>query len=76
MHLSKSQYIKGLQCHKSLWLTKNKPQLIPETDAQKQHMFDTGHEVGELAKQLFPGGTEIAFDRGNFQGMIERTAEA
>jgi len=76
MHLSKSQYIKGLQCHKSLWLTKNRPQLIPETDAQKQHMFDTGHEVGELAKQLFPGGTEIAFDSGNFQGMIDKTADA
>lgn len=76
MHLSKSQYIKGLQCHKSLWLTKKKPQLIPKIDAQKQHLFDTGHEVGELAKQLFPGGTEIAFDRGNYQAMTEKTAEA
>ena len=76
MHLSKSQYIKGLQCHKALWLSKHRPELIPQVDAQKQHMFDTGHEVGELAKHLFPGGTEIAFDRGNFQGMIAKTAEA
>jgi len=76
MHLSKSQYINGLQCHKSLWLRKRRPELIPEIDAQKQQMFDTGHEVGELAKQLFPGGTEIAFDRGNFQAMIEKTTAA
>lgn len=76
MHLSKSQYIRGLQCHKALWLVKNRRELIPAVDAQKQQMFDTGHEVGELAKQLFPGGVDIVFEAGDFQGMIDQTAAA
>ena len=76
MLLSKSQYVKGIQCHKALWLTKRKRELILPVDQQKQYMFDTGNKVGELAKQLFPGGVDIEFDAGDFQGMIENTAAA
>ncbi len=55
MTLSKSQYIRGLQCHKSLWLYKNRPDLRTEPDQAQESLFNTGYEVGELAKQLFPG---------------------
>jgi len=74
MNLSKSQYVRGLQCHKSLWLYKLRRELKSEPDAQTQNRFDTGHEVGGIAKDLFPGGVEIAHDPGNYQGMIEQTA--
>ena len=74
MRLSKSQYIRGLQCHKALWLYRNRRDLMPAADANRLAVFATGHEVGELAKALFPGGTEIEFDAGNFDAMIERTA--
>jgi len=75
MTLSKSQYIRGLQCHKSLWLYKHKPELRDTPSAQTESSFNTGYDVGELAKELFPNGVEIAFDSSNFDGMIAKTKE-
>ena len=73
MTLSKSQYIRGLQCHKSLWLYKHKPELRDTPDNQTQSSFEKGYDVGDLAKELFPNGTEIEFDNNNFDGMITKT---
>jgi len=75
MTLSKSQYIRGLQCHKSLWLYKNNPELREAADHQTESLFYTGHSVGELAKELFLHGVEVTFDASNFKGMIEKTKE-
>ncbi|WP_434581552.1 DUF2779 domain-containing protein [Sulfurimonas sp. NW15] len=73
MTLSKSQYIRGLQCYKSLWLYKHKPELCDTPDSAQESLFNKGYEVGELAKKLFPNGVEIVFDNDNFDGMIEKT---
>jgi hypothetical protein len=76
INLSKSQYIRGLQCVKSLWLYKHKRDTAitpPDTSAQK--VFDTGTRVGELACQLFPDGERIAFEGTSFDEKIERTKE-
>src|SRR6266446_1784155 len=54
LYLSKSKYLWGLQCHKLLWHAYNAKDLIPERDAATQAIFDQGHEVGALAKQIFP----------------------
>jgi len=75
MPLSKSQFIRGLQCHKSLWLYKNNPELRDTPDTQTESAFNTGYQVGDLAKELFPNGIEIKFDSDNFNGMIEKTKE-
>jgi hypothetical protein len=75
MTLSKSQYIRGLQCSKSLWLYKNRPELRSEPDTQTEALFETGYRVGDLGKELFPGGVEIAFDPSDFDGMVRRTRE-
>lgn len=75
MTLSKSQYIRGLQCHKSLWLYKNSPELRDTPNQAQESLFNTGYDVGELAKQLFPNGIEIYFDTSNFNGMIEKTKD-
>ena len=74
MHLSKSQYIRGLQCHKALWLYRHRREIMSAPDANREAMFATGHRVGELAKLRFPGGHEIEFDGDNFTGMIDQTA--
>ena len=73
--LSKSQFIRGLQCHKSLWLYKNQPELRGETDTSRQAIFNEGIYVGELAQKLFPGGEEIRFEEGTFEEKILRTQE-
>ncbi|MCA9496321.1 MAG: DUF2779 domain-containing protein, partial [Nanoarchaeota archaeon] len=57
--LSKSNYLLGLTCPKSLWIKINQPEKLPEIDKSTQHRFDEGHIVGEFAKQLFPKGIEI-----------------
>jgi hypothetical protein len=72
MKLSKSQYIRGLNCHKSLWLIKNKPRLKSDNNNQNIH---TGNAVGELARELFTGGSLVEFDAKNFTGMITKTSE-
>ncbi len=75
LSLSKSKFLNGLQCHKSLWLNKNRPDLKGDIDASKQAMFDEGTYVGELAQGLFPGGEAIRFEEGTFEEKITRTKE-
>lgn len=75
MNLSKSQYTRALQCFKSLWLYKHRRELQTPPNAAQQARFDAGHEVGELAQQLFPGGVEIEFDSDNFPAMLAKTTQ-
>jgi hypothetical protein len=64
-----------LQCGKLLWNVYNAKHLIPEPDAQTQAIFDQGHQVGELAKQLFPGGIEIS-GVDDFGEILSRSKQA
>ena len=57
--ISKSKFLWGLQCPKLLWHAYNAKELIPESDAATQAIFEQGHGVGTLAKQMFPNGIEI-----------------
>jgi hypothetical protein len=49
-----------LQCAKLIWFRYNAKDQIPVPDESTQAIFDQGTEVGELARQLFPGGTIVA----------------
>jgi len=60
--LSKSKYLIGLQCPKLLWFHYNAKDELPEIDEQTQAIFDQGHEVGELAKKLYPDGINVDWD--------------
>lgn len=62
MQLSKSLYTRGIQCTKSLWLKKYKPEVLTPTDASTQAVFEMGSVVGELACQIFPDGRKISYD--------------
>ncbi len=72
--LSKSTFLRGYICKKSLWLSKHRRDLIAPTPAGQQFIFDQGHEVGKLAQKLFPGGVDASpathFD---YQPSIEIT---
>lgn len=61
-YLSKSLFIRGHQCHKSLWLEKHRPELKDPVDDALQARFDSGHAVGTLAQQLRPGGVEVPYE--------------
>jgi hypothetical protein len=61
-YLSKSLFIRGLQCHKSLYLNRYQPALKDEVSEEKQALFESGTEVGILARDLFPGGVEVPYE--------------
>jgi len=56
--LSKSRIAAFEQCPKRLWLQVHRRELA-ETDAGKELRFAAGHEVGEVACSLVPGGIMI-----------------
>jgi len=72
-YLSKSLFIKGLQCHKALYLEKHQPELKDPMTASKENLFASGHEVGRIARGLFPGGVEIPYEGLTHQEQIEMT---
>jgi hypothetical protein len=73
--LSKSSFIKGIQCHKSLYLDRYHPELKDQISESQQRIFDNGKEVGRVARDLFPGGTEIVYEGFTHQEQIEKTGE-
>jgi len=72
-YLSKSLFIRGRQCHKSLWLQKHRPELKDEISDAQQAIFQSGTDVGILAQELFPGGIEIPYDGLTHQQQIDQT---
>ena len=59
--LSKSRLMAWRQCPKRLWLQTYRRDLR-EIDPAAQARFDAGHRVGEIARELRPGGTLIGHD--------------
>jgi hypothetical protein len=74
--LSKSLFIRGLQCHKSLYLHRHHPELKDETPASRQALFRSGSAVGIVAQDLFPGGTTIPYDADTYDRQVKLTEEA
>ncbi len=59
INISKSRFLSGIQCAKLLWYQYNKKEDIPPLSAMQDGIFDQGHEVGELAKKVFPAGIDV-----------------
>ncbi|MDB2464005.1 DUF2779 domain-containing protein [Flavobacteriaceae bacterium] len=67
--LSKSTFIRGLQCEKSLYLYKHHYKLKDPTPSSLQAVFDQGTNIGILAQELFPIGADASPD--NHFKMVE-----
>ena len=74
--ISKSQYLKGIQCPKALWLYRHRKELAPPISASLQFIFDTGHEVGVLAQKYFGKGIEITDPYYKIAQAIRSTNQA
>jgi hypothetical protein len=73
--LTKSAYVAGLNCEKYLWIYLNQRERLPKPDEATQALFDQGHEIGGLAKSLYPDGIEIDWSAGHDAGIAQtRTA--
>ena len=58
--LSKSTFIRGLQCKKSLYLYKHHYNLKDPIPSSLQVVFDQGTNIGLLAQELFPNGVDAS----------------
>ena len=74
--LSKSTYLHGKQCHLRLWHHFHSPELAAPASEALQFIFDTGHQVGELACQRHPGGHLIAHDHEHVSEALDETRQA
>ena len=73
--LSKSTFMYGCQCPKRLWLHKFKPGLRDEEDEGQQAIFQSGTDVGMLARNLFPGGVDASpVDSFHYQQSVADTS--
>ncbi len=70
VHLSKSRLISGWQCGKRLWLEKYAPEKLVYSSATEL-AFAVGHQVGQTAQGLFPGGILIGHDQDLGQALSQ-----
>jgi len=69
MKISKSKFEAGVQCLKRLYLQVHEPELTEQSDGADETPFEQGHEVGLLARELFPGGIEVDSSVGLSQAI-------
>jgi hypothetical protein len=75
--LSKSTFIRGNQCLKSLYLNKKRPFLRDKLDPETLARFKRGHRFGSLAQRIFPGGVDLSpKSHFQYQKAIQTTREA
>jgi hypothetical protein len=74
MRISKSKFVAGCQCVKRLYWQVHEPELAAELGTADQAIMQQGHEVGVLARQLFPGGVEVGYE-GSLDQAIRTTRE-
>ncbi|KPK51785.1 MAG: hypothetical protein AMJ59_27530 [Gammaproteobacteria bacterium SG8_31] len=60
-YLSKSKFLAGWQCPRRLWLEVHEPGKA-EVPESTERAFRTGHQVGDIARRLFPDGILITHD--------------
>ncbi len=75
--LSKSTYLKGLQCKKALYFNKYHKDLKDVISESQQARFSQGDKVGELAQKLYPGGVDATPEKFyDFSKSLEQTRNA
>ncbi|MFA8301179.1 MAG: DUF2779 domain-containing protein [Hyphomicrobiales bacterium] len=57
--LSKSTFIRSVQCQKSLYLHKKRPYLRDRISKETLAKYKRGTEIGIIAQQLFPNGIDL-----------------
>ena len=73
--LSKSKYIRGLQCDRALWLDVFNPRLARYT-AEQMRRFDRGRDFEFAFKATFPDGIDLSAElKRNVDAYPARTAE-
>ena len=78
MGVTKTDYMRGMQCPKMLWLDRHKPEekVIPP---EVQELLDKGNEFGDRAMGMFGEYVEMTAYREDgrldFSAMLQRARE-
>jgi CRISPR/Cas system-associated exonuclease Cas4 (RecB family) len=75
VRVSKSRFMAGVQCLKRLYLQVHQPELAAEPDESAQVTMRQGQEVGELARDAFPGGVLVEAGDLKLAEAINRTSQ-
>jgi hypothetical protein len=74
--LSKSSFVRSVQCLKSFHLYKHHYYLKDPISKDKQAIFNRGIDVGKIAQHLFPGGIDVSPSSvREFDQSVERTKQ-
>lgn len=74
--LSKSTYLKSLQCLKALYLYKHHYKLRDPVSPALLQRFEKGHDIGTMAQSLFPGGIDCKPKHPwDYRKSVEQTKE-
>ena len=69
-NLSKSSFLKGIQCEKQLYLYKHHYNWRDPISEEQQAIFTRGTEVGKLAQSLFPDGFNLTPPNPAYWGYL------
>ncbi len=72
--LTKSAFVNAIDCARFFSVYQNERERLQAPDEAQQALFDQGHDIGEMAKMLYPDGIEIDWNDGHEAG-IAQTAE-
>ena len=70
MYLSKSKYLKAMQCPKMLWMDMNMPEAF-DYAVMDTALLTAGKEVGDLAKGCFKDFTEVPYSKIKAEMALE-----
>lgn len=60
--LSKSTFVRGIDCVRRAWLDKYHPEFKPQPSLADVERMRTGTQIGALARQRYPGGQVVPAD--------------
>lgn len=75
MKLSKSNFIRYLQCKKSLYLNVYHKNLRDPIDEETKVKFTSGIQFGIEAQQLFPGGIDVSVPKYQYAISFKKTKQ-
>lgn len=57
--LTKTDFMKYIECPVYLWMAKHRPELLPEDTDEKRRILEMGREVDDFSRKLFADGIEV-----------------
>lgn len=57
--LTKTNFMKYLECPLALWLFKNRPDLLPQETSEDRRRMKMGRAVDDFSRKLFGGGVDV-----------------